>query len=383
MRIGLDLFPLVPGKSSAGLHRFTTCLVQALEELDDEHEYVLFVNWVSCHLFPSEGRFTQHLIRLPPHRQVWPFRLLWQHVLLPFHAWRLGLDAVHCPLNTAPTLFGIRCIVTIHDLIADVYYPAHFPGSVSRLKSLFFRMAKSRSALRAPTVICPSQATAEGVARHYHVPMDKIAVIPEAAAKLFGGQTEPVPNRPTKQRPYILTVASLSPHKNIEGLVRAFAHARASYHLEHELRIVGMRGTDASRVGRFLGGGISQDLPVRYLGYVSEEKLLGMYRGADLLVYVPFVEGFGLPPLEAMAMGVPVIASNRSSVPEVCGDAALLVPPGNVTAIGDAIGDVLTNPDLARRLAEAGRRRAKEFSWRKVAEQTREVYERVAAADGS
>ena len=380
VRIGLDLFQLVPGKSSAGLHRFATCLIQALEELEDEHEYVLFVNGVNRHLFPSDGRFRQYVIRLPPHRQVWPFRLLWQHVLLPFHAWRLRLDAIHCPFETAPAVLGRPYVLTIMDLVRDVHYPALFPGAASRLKAVYFRNAKRRSARRASAVICPSEDTAAGVTRHYGIDREKITVIPLAAAGLFFTSANGTPDTHSAQPPYILSLVSLSQHKNVQGLVRAFERARKSYRLPHELRIVGMRGTAAGRVERFLNEEISSDLPVRYLGYISEERLISMYRGADLMVYVPFVEGFGLPPLEAMAMGVPVIASDTSSVPEVCGDAALLVPPGDVAVIEDAIGKVLTDPDFAGSLVEAGRRRAREFSWTKVAIETRAIYEQDAAS---
>ena len=377
MRIGVDLFPFVPG-TAAGGQRYVTCLTHALEELQDEHQYVLFVNQLNRHLFPSDGRFTQHVVHLPPYSQIWPIRLLWQHVLLPFHAWRLRLDAVHCPLNIAPLLLRSPYVVTIMDLISDIYYPARFPSAVSRPKAFYLRQAKRRSARRAGAVICPSQDTAERVTSHYGVSPDKITVIPLAPAQLFFTSANGNRGSGASRPPYILSLVSLSQHKNIEGLVRAFARARAAHDLPHELRIVGMRGWGATEVERFMSQEIPDDLPVRYLGHVTEEKLISTFRGADLFVYVSFVEGFGLPPLEAMAMGVPVIASDTSSVPEVCGDAALLVPPDDATRIAEAIGEVLTDPDLARRLVDAGHRRAKEFSWNKVAVQTRAIYERTA-----
>ena len=378
MRIGLDLFALVPKAGrGAGVHRYATGLVQGLYELDDDHEYVLFVNRLNAPMFPVGGRFEHHVVSLPPQRQVWPFRILWQQLLLPIQARRHRLDVVHFPFETAAALMGRAYVVTIHDVIPDVYYPKHHPRSIPKVKSKYLFQAKHRAASRAAAIICPSQASANELVRHHGLSREAIVVIPEAPAKHFFGKDGDPPRGSSDERPYILSVVSLSPHKNIEGVVRAFVRARADYDLPHELRIVGMLGNGSRPVEQYLAEACAHDHGVRYLGFVDEDELISLYRGADMLLHLPYVEGFGFPPIEAMAMGVPVVASDVASVPEVCGDAALLVPPDDVDAAARAVGRIAGNGQVSARMREAGRRRAREFSWRKTAEATRAVYERV------
>jgi len=217
------------------------------------------------------------------------------------------------------------------------------------------------------------------VRRHYGVPRLGIRVFPT-------GIDDSLADRPARrrsdarprERPYILSVASLSPHKNASGLLEAFRIARERYALPHELHLVGMPGTGADLVARRLAAAAAAGLPVRAVGYVDEETLRAEYEDASLLVFVPLVEGFGLPPLEAMACGVPVVASNTSAVPEVCGDAALLVDPEDPGAVAEAMGRVLMDPALAARLRAAGLARAARFTWEAAALATRDTYECVA-----
>jgi alpha-1,3-rhamnosyl/mannosyltransferase len=177
-------------------------------------------------------------------------------------------------------------------------------------------------------------------------------------------------------------VVSLSPHKNVAGLLEAFRVARERFGIPHELHLVGMPGTGAGRVQRSLADAMASGLPVRALGFVDDATLRAEYEGASLLAFVPLVEGFGLPPLEAMALGVPVVASAVSSVPEVCGDAALLVEPRDASAVAVAMGRALTEPALAERLRCTGRARAGLFTWEATARATREVYETSSSAGG-
>ena len=374
MRIGIDLFSLVPSVGrGAGFHRYVHGLVSALGQLDDGNTYVLFLNSLNAQTFAPSERFIRTVVPLPPQRELWPARLAWQHGLLPVLAARHRLDLVHFPLDTASFALGRPYVVTINDLIADVYYPAHFPASQSRVKSQYLFRLKRRSARRAMAVLCPSETTSRLVAQHYGVPREKIHVVPYAADEQFFWDGKPRPS--PGPVPYVLSVVSLSPHKNIATLVDAFARARQRFGLAHRLHIVGMPGTDPRPIERYLAEQRLRGLPVHYLGFVEDAELRTAYAAADLFVYLSLVEGFGLPPLEAMASGVPVIASKDSSLPEVCGDAACLVPPQDVEAVASAIGRVLTNPPLVMRLVEAGKRRAAQFSWSHTARQTIEVYQ--------
>jgi glycosyltransferase involved in cell wall biosynthesis len=172
----------------------------------------------------------------------------------------------------------------------------------------------------------------------------------------------------------VLSVVSMSPHKNVATAIDAFSLARARHQLPHELRLIGMPGIDPSPGTSAISRAAAAGVPIRYLGFVDDRELASAYVGASLFVFLSRVEGFGLPPLEAMSAGVPVVASNTSSLPEVCGDAAIAVSPDDVEAAAAAIGHVLTHPDTAARLSAAGRRRVERFSWLETARLTREVY---------
>jgi len=378
-RIGIDLFPLVPGVGrGGGFHRYAVELMAALARLDDAHRYILFVNRRNADLFPSGGRFTRVVAPLAPERELWPLRLAWQHLLLPHRARGLRLDVLHSPFDTAPLRLPCASVVTVMDLITDVFYPAHFPGDVSFFKARYLFHAKRHAARRAQAVICASRATANDVVRHYGIPRASIRVVPLGVDHAARGDVAPSPPRAASARPYVVAVVSLSPHKNVAGLLEAFRLARQRFGLPHELHLVGMPGTGAARVQRALAETAAAGLPVRALGYVDEEQLRAEYQGASLLAFIPLVEGFGLPALEAMALGLPVVASSVSSVPEVCGDAALLVPPDDTSAVADAIGRALTDQALAQRLRDAGRARAQQFTWDTTARATRDAYEAAA-----
>ena len=372
MRIGIDLFSLVPRSGrGGGFHRYAERLLAAMHGLPTKHEYYLFVNRLNGGLFPKGDHFVHVRVPLPPYREVWPFRLAWLHLLLPALAWRYRLDVVHFPFDTASIALGRPFVVTIHDLITDVYYPLHYPGSVNPIKARYLWRTKRRSAHRAQVVICPSHATALEVERHYGISSTKISVVPEAAD---GFADAP---RSHSADPYILSVVSLSPHKNVATVIEAFARAREQYRLPHELRLIGMRGTDASRIEREINAFITDGLPLRYLGFVNDDELAANYAGADLFVFLSYVEGFGLPPLEAMATGIPVVASDVSSIREVCGGAAVLVAPDDVEAAATSIGRVLQDRVFASQLSAAGLKRAGQFSWSQSATMTLKAYERA------
>jgi glycosyltransferase involved in cell wall biosynthesis len=377
MRIGLDLFPVVPGAGrGGGFARYTTGLVNALRDLGTADQYVLFTNPLNSSMFPSDENVTQVVVPLPPQRSLWPLRLAWQHALLPHLVRRHGLELMHFPMDTASLRIGVPYVVTTNDLIADVYYPTHYPGAVSPLKARYLFLSKRRSARRAHHVICPSRATADDVTRHYGVRPEAISVIWDGVDEALFGVEEPCRSDRT---PYVLSVVSLSPHKNIETLIAAFSLARQRFRLPHELHLIGMPGTDASPVTRAIRRAMDAGVPIRYLGFVADEVLTAAYVDASLFAFLSYIEGFGLPLLEAMASGTPVVASNVSSAPEICDDAAWLVSPNDVEGAAEGIGQVLTTPGLASRLSAAGRKRAKQFSWARTARNTHEVYCRVVA----
>ena len=291
----------------------------------------------------------------------------------------LGIDVFHStnymiPLPAFPRdrPGGIKCIVTLHDLIPLVF-PEYVPRS--RKKRLFpvYRMLMLEVARRSDAIITVSRSSREDILKHLRIPdahADRVIVIPEGVSRRF----KPLPaadRRPGRKT--ILWVGRADPYKNLEALIRAFARLREEQRGGVRLMLVGpkdARYPEASRLASDLG--IAPD--VEWTGYLGDEALVKAYQDADLFVLPSLYEGFGLPVLEAMACGTPVICSNKGSLSEVAGDAAIRVQPGDVTGMAEAMKRVLTDPRLARDLSERGLRHAEQFSWLRTAQLTLDAY---------
>ncbi len=217
---------------------------------------------------------------------------------------------------------------------------------------------------RAKKVIAVSQSTKSDLMRLLRVPGRKVEVVYEAAAK------RTPPKKYSVERPYILFVGMLEPRKNIPRLLEAFARLPDAY----DLIIVGKKGWKFDQVFA-THNRLSLRGRVHFEGYASDTRLAQLYANASVFVYPSLYEGFGLPVLEAMQAGCPVITSNISSLPEVAGDAAILVDPYSVKSITDALYTVLSNKSLQRDLIIKGKKQAKKFSWKKAAKETLEVFE--------
>lgn len=276
-------------------------------------------------------------------------------------------NTIFAPMPAAipPARKGQRLVVTVHDLAFEVE-PDAFPR---RWRSMY-RMGLKAAVRRADAIIVPSQNTADDLTSRTKMNVDRVHVIPEAAA-LPGSASDP---RETLRRlglpsRYVLFVGTLEPRKNLVRLIRAYRRATGEG-LPHSLVLAGSRGWQSDPLMAELGsGGPGQVLTP---GRLSGADLDAVYRGASAFAYVSTYEGFGLPVLEAMVRGIPVVCSNSSSLPEVAGDAALLVDPSSEDAIGKALKEV-TDPDVARRLSAAGLERAALFSWSRAARETLEV----------
>ena len=282
-------------------------------------------------------------------------------------------DILHAPLPAAipPAGPGQKLVVTVHDL-AFRPYPRLFPARWLVL----YRLGTRRAARRADAIIVPSESTKRDLVRHERVDPGRVHVVP-LAASLPRSQTDfdERLHRLKVKRPYILFVGTLEPRKNLVRLVQAYRHAVARGRFEHTLVLagpLGWRSEPLLREIRFPGPG-----QVILTGRATPAELDGLYRGADLFVYPSLYEGFGLPVLEAMARGVPTIASTASSLPEVVGEAAFGVEPRSVPGLASAIERLLTDTAEAERLAKAGLARADEFSWDRTADETLAVYRRV------
>lgn len=301
-----------------------------------------------------------------------------EQVRLPLLLGRLGLDLFHSPYYVKPYRLPCPSIVTAQDMIG-FRFPQHLP---SRWARLAFRLLNRLAVRTAAMVITPSQAAKDDLVRALGTRPSKIAVIRDAADEHFSPQ--PASSIATVRSKYALLDRYLlyfginKPHKNLPHLVEAWAMARRRLSGAQAIRLV-LAGREDPRYPETRRKVAELELAtsVQFVGDVPDQDVPALMSGADVFVFPSLYEGFGLPPLEAMACGCPVIASNASSLPEVVGDAGLLVDPVDVAALADAIVRLLADPALRSDLRVRGQRRAALFSWDTCAEQTHAVYRQV------
>jgi glycosyltransferase involved in cell wall biosynthesis len=290
---------------------------------------------------------------------------MWQDVRLPAAAWANRVDVLHCPANTAPFWSPVKTVLTVHDLIPLEIAPDS-PATarwVSRVR---------RSARQARAVITPSQYSRQAIMSHLGVPADRIhvnywapdrACAPAAAADVNAARrAHGVPD----DVPYVLAYGAEDVRKNTAAIIKAWGQVDAAIRRAARLVIVGLQ-PDALQRMRDLAAQHVPDGSCLVHGFVPEGEMVPLLTGAAALCYVSLSEGFGLPIVDAFACGTPVITSSTTSLPEIAGDAAVLVDPTDVAAIARGMADVLTSEPLRRRLADAGRQRLTQFSWDRCA----------------
>jgi glycosyltransferase involved in cell wall biosynthesis len=273
----------------------------------------------------------------------------------------------------APPLLRCPLVLTVHD-VSFRLYPEYFSPRVRILLStlLSFSMRKAKA------ILTVSECSRRDILRFYPAAMGKVCVIPEAAGPVIWAKPDlPAARRVTGDRPFLLTVGTTQPRKNLPRLIEAYLQLREERVTDARLVIAGRPGWRTDALARLFANSDHRH-DVIFTGYVADSILAALYRECALFVYPSLYEGFGLPVLEAMACGAPVITSNTSSLPEVAGDAARLVDPFSVQSIRAALEDVLRDRHLQEELRGLGKRRASEFSWERTARETLVVYERVA-----
>jgi glycosyltransferase involved in cell wall biosynthesis len=285
------------------------------------------------------------------------------------------LQLVHDPTGCAPLWFtGARRVVTIHDVIPYIY-----PETSSRLDWMIYHFWIPLVISRLDSIITVSERSKIDLLRYLPVTPENITVIPEAASPIYQSLSQTQIENTLLNHginfPYILYVGSIEARKNLNRLLEAYAQVRC-WSQKWKLVIVGAHKWKYSSVFSTLER-LQLSSEVHFTGYVAEEDLPFLYNGASLFVFPSLYEGFGLPVLEAMACGTPVVTSNSSSLPEVAGEAAILVDPMDVNAIALAIRQILEDPDLALSMQKKGIAQAQQFSWEQTARKTTEVYERL------
>lgn len=299
-------------------------------------------------------------------------RIAWEQTGLPLAARRLRLDLLHGTVYANPVAATCPTVVTVHDLSF-----VHYPATVRRFNRLYLRLVTRLSARRAVRVIADSDSTRCELLAWLGLPAPQVVTVPIAAdARFAPGSVEAV-ERFRRQRGlparFALFVGTLEPRKNLVRLVDAYAACRRRLADELPLVIAGSRGWYYDEIFARVSAHGLQDV-ILFPGFVPADELPGWYQSADVFVYPSVYEGFGLPVLEAMASGTAVITSNTSSLPEVAGDAAILVDPRDVEALADALVRVLNDRDLRQAMGAAGVRQAAKFSWQRCAEETVAVY---------
>jgi glycosyltransferase involved in cell wall biosynthesis len=339
--------------------------------MDRENEYVVFYNDSG-----QMGRFPSAREIVVPGRS--PLARLWrEHVLVPLACKKERVDVLHCPKSAVPFFAPCPVVVTLHDLI-----PISHPETEKFAARIYWRIQIPIAARRSSHIITDSEHAREEIMAMFNVPADRISAIMLGFSPAMGGPAatgdgESVRSKYGLPEHYILYVGTIQPRKNIPTLLEAFNLLKREHGVSHSLVIVGRKGWLYNELfDRICELGLERD--VIFTGFVPDEELPGIYAGADVFSYLSFFEGFGLPPLEAMACGVPVVVSNTTSLPEVVADAGIAVEPLDVPAVAESIHKILTDPHLARTLRERGIRRSSLFSWERTARETLGVYRRVA-----
>jgi glycosyltransferase involved in cell wall biosynthesis len=304
-------------------------------------------------------------------------RLAWEQTVLPVLLRRLRIDVLHSPHHHTPlAAIGVRRVVTFHD-VTFLLLPERYP----LVRRLYMEGVTRAAARVARAVITPSRTVQDEVVRGLGVPRERVVAIYEAAGPQYAPLEEDSVGRVRwKHRlpnEYILSVGSLEPGKNRPRLLHAYASLRAQG-IECPLVIAGQPAWHYEAEYDLVRAlGLTEH--VRFLGYVPDDDLPALYSGATVFAFPSLYEGFGLPVLEAMACGAPVVCSSVSATAEVAGDAAILVDPHDTGAIGEALGRALTDGPLRADLRARGLDRAREFSWERAARDTLSVYQIVAA----
>jgi glycosyltransferase involved in cell wall biosynthesis len=367
MHIGIDARLVY--HTRAGIGEYTLRLTQALAKTFGEHSFTLLQDWRDKQPLLSAPNIKVTHTPVPSHHRL-------EQLFLPWVVKRLATDVFHSPDFIPPLRRVGPSVITIHDL-AFLIYP-HF---LTRDSARYYGQI-DRAVRRADCIIAVSESTRRDLIKKLGAPEDKITVIYEAADPLFqpAERSQAVHHVQALfeiPEDFILFVGTIEPRKNIPGLLRAYRRLRDKYKLTPALVLAGAPGWLSEDVYKLVN-----DLALKphcfFLGRVSNHDLYHLYNAAQCLVHPAFYEGFGLTPLEAMACGTPVVAANVSSLPEVVGDAALLVDPQNDEEITVALWRILTDAALRAQLRAKGLQRADGFSWERAARQTMEVYCRAA-----
>ncbi len=367
MNIGIDarMYPYT------GIGRYIQHLLYWLSQLDKENTYTIFLYKEVL----EKLSFPENFTLVPVTERIYSIEEQWS---LKKKFEEAKLDLLHVPHFNAPLLYKGRLILTIHDITQTLF--ASMDTLPSKIKKWGYLFAMAGVTRKAEKIIAVSDHTKLDLIKHFNVPNNKITSIYEAVDNDLQEQEtnatslEDLQKRYYFHTPYLLYVGLWSVHKNIPRLVEAFAKVQRKYRQPLQLILAGKRD---ERYSPAVMETIRKHHLGKYItltGFISDADLKGLYEHASLFVFPSLYEGFGLPPLEAMAHNVPVVSSSASSLPEVLGPAAVYFNPEDTDAMADAILNVLNNPTLQNTLRQVGKEQVQKYSWKKMVEETLQLY---------
>ncbi len=377
MKIGID--GRFYGPKHAGLGRYTKNLIDWVVKLDKDNDYVIFLSPDNIDTFECENPRVKKVLVHSSHYSVK------EQLEMPKVLGAEKLDLVHFPHLNVPLAYTGSFVVTIHDLIMHKFKNRAVTTKVKPLyeaKHMGYRAVTRWAATRAKAVLVPSQSVKDELEDFYHLPDERVFVTLEAADDKAAATQ---PDKKTAQQvlkkyklrgPFVIYVGNVYPHKNVETLAKAMK----GLHDKHGLSLIlpSARSVFLERTEKMMEEHGVSDYAV-LPGFVPDEDLSILYSQAVAYVFPTLAEGFGLPPLEAMASGLPVVCSDLPVLREVCGKAALYFDPLDETQIVDQVSKLIEQPGLRQRMVAAGFEQSKKFSWQRMAEETLVVYAKVSA----
>lgn len=400
MKIGIDA--RMYGSKQGGLGRYIEQLIKHLEQTDSQNEYAVFLrkeNWDEYNPSLSKGEhgagknFKKILADIPWYGFA-------EQLKLPKIIKKEKIDLMHFPHWNVPCFYSDPFILTLHDLIL-LHYPSRQASTLGffayLFKNLAFKIVLRRAIKKARHIIVPSEFTKQDLQKTLRLPPEKISVIYLAPhlpprASTFNGTNSfdkiplPILKKHNITKPYALYVGVAYPHKNLEGLIKAWKIFEGKYSQNHQLVLVGKRNYFYNRLlnnvamkqcnprstsAKASGYGASN---VIYTDYLNDAELAQIYSQSSLCVFPSFYEGFGMPPLEAMQYGIPVVSANSACLPEILGNAAFYFNPNNIEEIAQAVYKGFTDQNLRKQLIENSKNILRKYSWINTAKQTLEVY---------
>lgn len=364
MRIGIDA-SRAGSKQKTGTEYYSYEIIKNLLEIDHENQYVLYAKSSLNEVFP----------KLPKNAtvKVMKFPKLWSQIRLSFEMIQNPPDVLFVPAHTIPIYHPKNTVVTLHDVGFK-----HFPNLYTPLERSYHDFCMNFSVRHAKKIISISKATENDLLKLYKADKKKISIIYHGFnyEKYFAEKSfdQNIYQEQSKYSPYLFFIGRLEAKKNVVNMIRAFAMLRKENRIKHKLVLAGRPGyqyeamkEEISKLPPELQSDIIE------LGYVKDEDAVKYLRCADILLFPSRFEGFGMPLLEAMASGIPVVASNTTSIPEIVGDAGLLCDPNKPFDFAAACSKIINSQSLRNELVQKGLKRSKQFSWENSARETLEV----------